>query len=120
LNSAPEEAQRRAAVLRKAGSACEARVAVRRPSMVSSVDWATEWRVVERLIDCAIPVVAACSLKSLRFGSDRQLCLRQKFFDGRDSEFGRVLDQTPIESVGRDQTDHLITRTVIVYANSAN
>jgi hypothetical protein len=58
--------------------------------MVSSVDWATEWRVVERLIDCAIPVVAACSLKSLRFGSDRQLCLRQKFFDGYDSEFGRV------------------------------
>ena len=39
LNSAPEEAQRRAAVLRKAGSACEARVAVRRPSMVSSVLW---------------------------------------------------------------------------------
>jgi hypothetical protein len=38
LNSAPEEAQRRAAVLRKAGSACEARVVVRRPSMVSSVN----------------------------------------------------------------------------------
>jgi hypothetical protein len=33
------------------------------------------WR--DCLLDCNYTVVAACSLKSLRFGSDRQLCLRQ-------------------------------------------
>jgi hypothetical protein len=79
----PED-QRRAAVLRKTDSANGARVAVRRPSIVSCVVVGVESSGCEGLLGALFRLLLELDVREVAVLRSKPECLRQAYLNGRE------------------------------------